>query len=65
MKIKRWHVWLGLIISAVFLWLAFRKVDFSQVWDQLTSAYLAYVDLGIGFYFIALFVRTWRWRILL
>ena len=65
MKIKRWHVWLGLIISAVFLWLAFRKVDFSQVWDQLTSANLAYVALGIGFYFIALFVRTWRWRILL
>ncbi|NLB71696.1 MAG: flippase-like domain-containing protein [Chloroflexi bacterium] len=65
MKIKRWHVWLGLIISAVFLWLAFRKVDFALVWEQLTSANLAFVALGIGFYFIALFVRTWRWRVLL
>lgn len=65
MKIKRWHVWLGLIISAVFLWLAFRKVDFALVWEQLTGANLAFVALGIGFYFIALFVRTWRWRVLL
>ena len=65
MKINRWHVWLGLIISAVFLWLAFRKVDFALVWEQLTGANLAFVALGIGFYFIALFVRTWRWRVLL
>lgn len=65
MKIKRWHVWLGLIISAFFLWLAFRKVDFSLVWEQLKTANLTYVALGIGAYFIALFVRTWRWKVLL
>jgi hypothetical protein len=65
MKIKRWHVWLGLIISAVFLWLAFRKVDFALVWEQLKTANLAYVGLGIVAYFITLFVRTWRWKILL
>jgi hypothetical protein len=65
MKIKRWHVWLGLIISAIFLWLAFRKVDFALVWEQLKTANLAYVALGIVAYFITLFVRTWRWKILL
>lgn len=65
MKIKRWHVWLGLIISAIFLWLAFRKVDFALVWEQVKTANLAYVALGIGAYFIALFLRTWRWKVLL
>lgn len=65
MKIKRWHVWLGLIISAIFLWLAFRKVDFTLVWQQLRTANLAYVALGIVAYFLALFIRTWRWKVLL
>jgi len=65
MKIKRWHVWLGLVISAIFLWLAFRKVDFALVWEQLKTANLTYVALGIVAYFIALFVRTWRWKVLL
>lgn len=65
MKIKKWHVWLGLLISAIFLWLAFRNIDFPQVWEQLKSANLAYVAAGIGFYFVSLFVRTWRWRTLL
>lgn len=65
MKIKRWHVWLGVIISAVFLWLAFRKVDFSEVWRQLKTANLVYVALGILSYFLALVVRTWRWQVLL
>ncbi len=65
MKIKRWHVWLGLIISAIFLWLAFRKVDFALVWEQLKSAKLAFVALGIVAYFFSLFLRTWRWKVLL
>ena len=65
MKIKRWHVWLGLIISAIFLWLAFRKVDFTLVWQHLRTANLAYVALGIVAYFLALFIRTWRWKVLL
>lgn len=65
MKIKRWHVWLGLVISAIFLWLAFRKVDFALVWEQLKTANLTYVALGIVAYFIALFIRTWRWKVLL
>ncbi|MEL7627115.1 MAG: lysylphosphatidylglycerol synthase transmembrane domain-containing protein [Anaerolineaceae bacterium] len=65
MKIKRWHIWAGLLISAIFLWLAFRKVDFALVWEQLKAANLTYVALGIGAYFVTLFVRTWRWQVLL
>ena len=65
MKIKRWHVWLGLFISAVFLWLAFREVDFTLVWEKLKTTNPTYVLLGIASYFISLFIRTWRWRVLL
>ncbi len=65
MKIKRWHIWLGVLISALFLYLAFRKVDFGLVWTYLKSAKWAWVLLGLVFYFIGVVVRAWRWKVLL
>ncbi|MEA4811344.1 MAG: flippase-like domain-containing protein [Anaerolineaceae bacterium] len=65
MKIKRWHLWLGVLISAVFLFLAFRKVDFAQVWHYLKQAKWAWVLFGLGIYFIGVFLRSLRWQVLL
>ncbi|HNX45294.1 MAG: lysylphosphatidylglycerol synthase transmembrane domain-containing protein [Anaerolineaceae bacterium] len=65
MKIKRWHVWLGVLISVVFLWLAFRKVDFSLVWQYLGQANWAWVLLGLVFYFFGVALRAFRWQVLL
>lgn len=65
MKIKRWHVWLGVIISAVFLFLAFREVDFSQVWHYLKAATWGWVLLGLVIYFVGVYLRSLRWQLLL
>lgn len=65
MKIKRWHIWLGVAISAVFLYLAFRKVDFSLVWEYLKQARWSWVFLGLVFYFFGVLLRAWRWQVLL
>jgi hypothetical protein len=65
MKIKRWHIALGILISAVFLYLAFREIDFNQLWQYLRSAKWAWVLLGLVFYFMGVWVRTWRWQVLL
>ena len=65
MKIKRWHVWLGVLISVIFLYLAFRAVDFSQVWLYLRQAKWSWVFLGLAIYFIGVWVRTLRWQVLL
>ena len=65
MKIKRWHIWLGVAISAVFLYLAFRKVDFSLVWEYLKQARWSWVLLGLAFYFFGVLLRAWRWQVLL
>ncbi len=62
MKIKRWHVWLGVIISAVFLYLAFREVDFGQVWYYLRAATWAWVLLGLAIYFVGVYLRSLRWQ---
>ena len=65
MKIKRWQVWLGVLISIVFLYLAFRQVDFSQVWHFLAQARWSWVLLGLVFYFLGVLLRAFRWQILL
>lgn len=65
MKMKRWYVWVGVLISAVFLYLAFRKVDFSQVWVYLRQAQWGWALLGLVFYFLGVLLRAFRWQVLL
>ncbi|MGB4596119.1 MAG: lysylphosphatidylglycerol synthase transmembrane domain-containing protein [Anaerolineaceae bacterium] len=65
MKIKKWHLWLGVAISVVFLYLAFRKVDFGQVWQYFKTAQWGWVVLGLGFYFMGVWLRAIRWQVLL
>jgi hypothetical protein len=65
MKLKRWHIWLGLVISAFFLYLALRKVDFGGVWQALKSAQFIWLIPGLAVYFIGVAIRAWRWQYLL
>jgi uncharacterized protein (TIRG00374 family) len=64
-KSVNWKLWLGLVISALFLFLAFREVDLRRLGESIFSAnpnYLALVVIATFFQFI---VRSWRWRIFL
>jgi len=65
MKVKRWHIWLGLVISAVFLYLALRKVDFRGVWQALRETQFLWLLPGLAIYFVGVLIRTWRWQYLL
>src|SRR4030042_5300697 len=62
---KRWQFWLGLLSSAIFLYLVLRKIDYSQLWQVLKTANYWWLIPGVGVYFIALWVRSWRWHYLL
>jgi uncharacterized protein (TIRG00374 family) len=62
---KRWQIWLGLLISAIFLYLVLRKIDFTQLWQILKSANYWWLIPGVAVYFVALWVRSWRWHYLL
>ena len=65
MKIKKWHFLLGIVISALFLWLAFRKVDLNQVLSVLSQANWAWVAAGIALYLVPTWLRALRWKLLL
>jgi len=62
---KRWLFWLGLIISAIFLYLAFREIDYSELWAALGTTRWWWLVPGLAVYFIGVLVRTWRWQYLL
>lgn len=62
---KRWLIWLGLVISAIFLYLAFREINYTELWQTLKTARIIWLVPGLVIYFIGVLVRTWRWQYLL
>ena len=64
-KSWNWKLWIGLFISAVFIYLALRKLDFARMWGVIrsTDALLFLVVAAITF--SQYVIRAWRWDILL
>ena len=62
---KRWQFWLGVLISAFFLYRILQKVDFSLLWENLRTANYWWLIPGVAVYFVALWARAWRWHYLL
>jgi uncharacterized protein (TIRG00374 family) len=62
---KRWQLWLGVIISAVFLYWAFSKLEWQDFWQSIQQANYWWLIPGILIYFIGVWIRAWRWHYLL
>ena len=62
---KKWQFWLGVLISVVFIWLALRGLRLDQFWGAVQTANYWWLLPGIAVYFVAVWVRAWRWHYLL
>ena len=62
---KRWQFWLGVLISIVFLYFAIRGLKLGEFWGAVESANYWWILPGVGVYFVAVWVRAWRWHYLL
>lgn len=62
---KRWQFWLGVAISAIFLYLVVRELDWFAFWETLKTANYWWIIPGVGVYLVGLWVRAWRWHYLL
>lgn len=62
---KDWKVLLGFAVAALFLFLAFRKVDFAAMWLALKQAKYWYLAPALAIIFFAHWLRALRWRYLL
>jgi len=63
--LKRWQLWLGIVISVFFLWLVLRDLNFAAFWAQVRAANYWWLLPGVGVYMVAVWVRAWRWHYLL
>ncbi len=62
---KRWFFWVGILISAAFLYLAIRGLDLGTLWVSIKSIDIIWILPGIAIYFIGVWARSVRWSILL
>jgi len=62
---KKWHFWLGMLISILFIWLALRGLRLEKFWDTVQQANYIWLLPGVAVYFVAVWVRAWRWHYLL
>jgi glycosyltransferase 2 family protein len=62
---RRWLIWVGFIISAIFLYLAFREINYEELWETLREIRVIWLLPGLIVYFLGVLVRTWRWQYLL
>lgn len=63
---RRWPILLiGLIISLVFLWFAFRDLHLEEILRDLKGASYGWLVPGVAVYFTSVWFRSWRWKFLL
>lgn len=62
---KKWMFWLGILISAVLLYFSMRNLDLAKAWEALKTAKYWWLLPGIAVYFVAVWVRAWRWHYML
>lgn len=62
---KRWQFWVGVIISAVLLYIALRGLRLGEVWQVIKQANLIWILPGVAVYFVGVWARAWRWHYLL
>lgn len=63
--LKRWQFWLGVAISAFFLYLALRELDLGAVWDLIQQGSYWWLIPSVTIYFFGVWARTWRWHYML
>ena len=56
---------IGGVISLVFMYLALRKVDYSDLWSTLQGARWSYLIPNIMLVVGVMTIRAWRWQLIL
>jgi uncharacterized protein (TIRG00374 family) len=62
---RHWQTWIGLVISVVIVYLAFRKIDLHQLLENLQKANYLYLIPIVVVIFLSMALRAVRWDYLL
>lgn len=64
-SMKKWQFWVGVLISIAFIWFSLRGLRLEEFWEVVKQANYWWLLPGIAVYFVAVWVRAWRWHYLL
>lgn len=62
---KRWQLWVGVLVSIGFMYLALRGLSIADMLAVLPGLKWWWLVPGIAVYFLAVWARAWRWHYLL
>ena len=62
---RRILFWVGVALSALFLFLALRGLKLDEFWRDLQQTNLWWLIPAIAIYFVSVAVRAWRWGYML
>lgn len=62
---KRFRVWIGVVISVVCLYIAFQGLHFGDFWQVVQSVNYWWIIPAVAVYTLAVVIRTWRWQSML
>ena len=62
---KRLRFWIGILISLLFLVILVWSIDIRYTLSELKSANYIYVIPAIALYFVSVYFRSIRWKLLL
>ena len=62
---KRFRLWIGIIISILCLYIAFQGLHFGDFWQVIQSVNYWWIIPSVMVYTLAVVIRTWRWRSML
>ena len=63
--VRHWRALAGVLISGVFLYLAFRGQDLNEIRDALLESNLWWLPVALALYFVGVWFRALRWHFLL
>ena len=55
---------IGVLISVVSLYLAFKDFDLGQVWDAIGRVRLEFFLIMVVPYMLTFMTKVWRWRVM-
>jgi len=62
---KRWQFWVGVLVSAGFSYYALMHLQLEKVLEAMSRFQFVWLLPAVAVYFVAVFLRTYRWHYLL